>query len=266
MARKRASVSRPMLFTWLMLASWILFLAPQRATDKFHFAFVRLFRPLLSAGSRISRPAFGNPKTVSRHKFIEMENHAANLSAQLQEARRKYEELSGLRARFGLENAAVVLADVITATTDPTRHELIINRGRLDGLAKGQFVLCHNSVVGVISNISSTEATVKLITDPGCKLHAKIAVSDVYIHSIMIGNGKSGAKIRSRYRANKADYVYAAKQPGLLDTLIIVGKVVQCRPDDANPLLWDITVEPASDMHSLQTVAVIVMNPQNTTD
>lgn len=262
MARKRARISETMLFTWLVLISVILFLCPQSISDKFHFAFVRVFKPVLSTGGDISRSAMARPETVSRSKYVKLENHAANLLAELHEVQRGYEQIAGLRARFALENAAFILADVITISTDALKHELVINRGRIDSVAVGQFVLSDNSVVGVVEGVSHDTARVRLITDPGCKLHVKVAVSDAYIHGIMQGDGTRQTEIKMKYKANSGDKVYVCKHPGAMDTPIIAGEVTDCRRADDNPLLWDISVEPVSDIEALENVAVIVMNPQ----
>jgi len=58
------------------------------------------------------------------------------------------------------------------------------------------------------------------------------------------------------------DIVYAQKRSGFLGTPVIVGTVAQCKSNDENPLLWDITVKPACDIESLRDVAIIVMNPR----
>jgi cell shape-determining protein MreC len=42
---------------------------------------------------------------------------------------------------------------------------------------------------------------------------------------------------------------------------MIIGVVSRCRRDEANPLLWDITVKPACDIQRLNDVTVIIMNP-----
>ena len=212
MARKRPSISTGILFAWLMLSGLIFFLAPEGITNKFHFAFISLFKPVLSIGKSISLSAFSSSaaaETVSRREYVRLQNHAANLLAQLQQEHQKTERLAGLRDRFALESAAFVLADIITVSIDALKHELVINRGTDDGLAKGQFVLGCNSIIGVIDEIASATAKVKLTTDSRCRLHVKIAASDVYIRGIMHGDGKSGAAGRSAapgiYFLNLAD-------------------------------------------------------------
>jgi hypothetical protein len=43
---------------------------------------------------------------------------------------------------------------------------------------------------------------------------------------------------------------------------VITGTVAQCKSNDENPVLWDITVKPACDIEKITDVAVIVMNPE----
>ena len=82
---------------------------------------------------------------------------------------------------------------------------------------------------------------------------------------IMQGNGNSSAKVQlvsANYKIKIGDIVYAQKKPGFLGTPVIVGTLAQCKSNDENPLVWDITVKPACDIESLADVAIIVMNPR----
>ena len=54
--------------------------------------------------------------------------------------------------------------------------------------------------------------------------------------------------------------IMASKRPGFLDTPMIIGKVYRCE-HNAQPLVWDIMVEPACNIQKAENVAVIVMNP-----
>ena len=159
-------------------------------------------------------------------------------------------------------SADVVRADVITAAVDKLRSELIINRGQKDGLAKDQFVMADNSIIGTISDVDSRTARVRLFTDSASNIAVKIGKSN--IERIMQGNGNSSARIpllSTEHKIKKGDRVFARKKPGFLDAPIIIGKVDQCKLDDKNPSLWDITVEPVCDIEILNDVTVIVMNP-----
>ncbi|GAF84958.1 unnamed protein product [marine sediment metagenome] len=180
----------------------------------------------------------------------------------LHQERQKLEKLSGLYDRFVWEGVNFVLADVITAFIDGSRSEFIINRGINDGLAKGQLVLGHYSIIGTISDLDSRTARVRLVTDPTSKIAVKIA--ELNVGGIMQGNGNNSAKIQLlpiKHKIKIGDIVYVRKKPGFLDTSMIVATVAQCKRDGENALLWDITVKPACDIQRLNNVAVIIMNP-----
>ncbi|MGA1979551.1 MAG: rod shape-determining protein MreC [Sedimentisphaerales bacterium] len=249
-----------MLFTWFTLAGLIFLFAPQNLTNKFQFAFARIFRWPLSIGRTISLSARTQPQltdVVSRSKYNQLQNYLANLTEELNQERQKVEELSMLRNRRPLEGAGLMLAEVITASTEG----LVINRGQNDGLLKGQFVLGDNSIIGTISDVSPRTAKVELIT----KTTSNIAVEIGGLKTVIQGDGKNSAKVKLvsiKHKIKIGDNVYACKKPGLLDAPIIIGTVAQYKRDDENPLLWDITVKPACDIQKLNDVAVIIMNPQ----
>jgi len=266
MANKQIRVSDRMLLTWFMLAGFIFLFAPESFTNKFQFAFARIFRRPLCIGRNISLSAHTRqPLTgvVSRREYNKLQNHLANVTQWLQQERQKVEKLSGLRDRLVWKGVNFVLADVITTSVGGSHSKLIINRGKNDGLAKGQFVLGDYSIIGTISDVDPRTAQVKLVTDPTSKTAIKIAELDIGM--IMQGGGNNSAKVQlllRKYKVKIGDIVCAQKKPGFLDTPMIVGIVTQCRTDDENPLLWDITVKPACDIKRLNNVAVIVVNPQ----
>jgi len=267
MARKRIKVSKGILFTWLLLAGFIFFLTPQSLTNKFQFAFAGIFRWPLSIGRNISLSArIQRPLTdvVSRREFNKLQSHLANVTEELLEKHKKIERLSGMRDRLhALEGAKLVLADVITASIDGSHSELIINRGQDNGLAVGQFVMGDNSIIGTISDVSPRTAKVRLITDPTSKIAVKIRE----LKTIIQGGGKNSTKVQLlsiKHKVEVGDEVYARKKPGFLDTPMKIGTVAQCKRDDENPLLWDITVKPTCDVEKVSDVAVIIMNPSRT--
>jgi rod shape-determining protein MreC len=249
-----------MLFTWFMLGGLIFLFAPQNLTSKFQFAFAHIFRWPLSIGRTITLSARTQPQptdVVSRREYNQLQNYLKNLTKELNQERQKVEELSRLRNRRPLEGAGLMLAEVITASTEG----LIINRGQNDGLQKGQFVLGDNSIVGTISDVSPRTAKVELITETT----SNIAVQIGELKTVIQGDGKNSVKVQLvsiKHKVKIGENVYACKKPGLLDAPIIIGTVTQCKTDDENPLLWDITVKPACDIRKLTDVAVIIMNPQ----
>ncbi len=155
------------------------------------------------------------------------------------------------------ERMGFVPSDVTTVSIDEIRSELIINRGADDGLVKGQFVLYDNSIIGTISDVDGRSAKVRLFTDPSSKMAAKIGGSD----SLMQGSGGNLARISmAKHEAKVGSEVMAGKKAGFLDIPMIIGKVVRCE-HNAEPLLWDITVEPVSNIQKVESIHVIIMNP-----
>ena len=255
-----------MLFTWFMLAGSIFFFAPQKLTNKFQLAFAHIFRWPLSVGRSISLSARTRQSTtdIFSRRETQYQNHITNLIAQRDQARQQVEKLSGLRARFDLEGAKLVFADVTRASIDG-HSELIISRGKDDGLALGQFVLAYNSIIGTIYSVEARAGRVRLITDPAFQIPVSVKTAKSDINRIMTGSGGDSAKISMieiKHEIKVGDFVYARKKPGFLGAPIIIGKITQCQRDGRNPSLWDITVEPACDIEKLNDVAVIIMNPQ----
>jgi rod shape-determining protein MreC len=243
-----------------MLGGLIFLFTPQNLTNKFQFAFASIFQWPLGVGRTISLSAHMQPQitdVVSRSKYNQLQNHLANITEELNCERQKVQKLSGLRNRCPLEGASLIFADVVTSST----NGLIINRGENDRVQKGQFVLGDNSIIGTISDVSPRTAKVELVTEAT----SSIAVETGGLKTVIQGYGKNSAKVKLvsiKHKVKIGDSVYACKKPGFLDTPMIIGAVSQCRRDDENPLLWDITVKPACDIERLNDVTVIVMNPQ----
>jgi len=267
-----------MLFTWFVLAGLILFFAPQALTNKFQFAFAHIFRWPLSISRSISlaarAPSLRDIATRKEYEKLrtahnQLQNHLANVIEQRAREHRKVEELSGLRNRLPLEGAKLVQGGISMAP-DGSKSELIIDCGQVDGLVKGQFVIGDNSIIGAISDVSLYTAKVRLFTDLASKIAVKIAKSNngnmTYIaNGVMYGDGKNSAKIpllSKKLKIKTGDIVFVREKSGLLDAPIIAGKVAECSTDSKQPLLWDITVKPVSDMERLNNVTVIVMNPK----
>jgi rod shape-determining protein MreC len=262
-----------------MLASLIIFFTPEKWTNKLQSSFARVLRQPLSVGRKAALSRWiqtPSSELVSRSRYNLLRNDLANLKEWLSLERQKVETLSGLRERSVWKGVDFMICDVITASVSASQSKLVINRGKNDGLAEGQFALGNRSIIGTICKVDSRTAQVRLITDPASRIAVKIAessdlsgyhevVSQSSVGTIMEGNGNNSAKVRllpTKHKVKLGNVVYAEKKPGFLDTPMIVGTVAQYSRDNENPLLWDILVEPACDIETLHEVVVIIMNPQ----
>ncbi len=265
MARKRIKVSRRMLFTWFMLAGLIFLFMPEKLTGNFQSLFARLFSLPLGISRSISLATSSHQQslkhTVSMTEYNRLQTHLTNVIEQRDVAYRTIEKLTGIRNRFGLEGAGLVVADVIVACIQGHNNYLIINRGSSDGLRQGQYVLAENSVIGTVFSVSSRQARIKLFTDAASKTEIIIAGKEWF----MQGSGNGLAKVKMLSTENKiklGDRIRVRKKPGLLDLSMAAGVVAQCSEDGEFPLIWNISVEPACVLETVKNVAVIIMNPQ----
>ncbi len=250
---------------WFMLGGLILLFSPQTVTSKFQFAFARLFRWPLSVGRQM--PLSAKTETPiendTSRKEIQYQNYIANLEEELRQKNNTIQQLTGLRTRLrALEGAKLVAADIITASVEGRRGELIINRGSDDGLEKNLFVLGDNSVIGTITELAARTAKVRLFSDASSTVAVNIAGLEV--NMLMQGDGANTARIKMvpvKHKIKEGDTVLLRGKAGYLDIAMVCGKITQCKRDNKNPALWDITVKPVCDIARLNNVAVIIMNP-----
>ena len=263
MARKRTKVSKATLLTCLVLIGVILLLLPQDTTNKLNFAFIRLFGFCLNIGA--TSPGYSAADIHSGSQFVDRQTHNklwiayANLQVDFFQEHEQLEKLAGLRIALPSPGTNLVPGQV----TSRKEHEIFINRGSSDGLAKGQYVLGYNSIIGVVAEVSSNLASVRLITSPASEIPVRVALDEdnIYIHPIMTGAGTNRArmKVKQTFKVKQDYRVYAAQKTGFLDTPRIIGKISKCVIDENNPVMWDITVEPAYDLNNITDVTVIVI-------
>jgi rod shape-determining protein MreC len=255
-----------MLFAWFMLAGFILLFSPLAITSRFQFALARFFHRPLSAGRQMPLSAKTELplKDDFSRKESQYQNYIANLEGELRQKDQTIQQLSGFRTRLrSLEGAKLVPADVIVASASGLRSELVINRGKDDGVCKYMFVIGDNSVIGTISDLYARTAKVRLFSDSSSMV--QVNIPDMEINMLMQGGGNNTAKIKMvpvKHQIKIGSPVMLHKKPGTLDSAMVVGEVQQCKRDNKNPALWDITVKPSCDITKLNNVAVIVMNPQ----
>jgi cell shape-determining protein MreC len=213
-------------------------------------------------GGNVALTARTQPSVEAAHERGETQyrNYVANLQQTLDEQRRKFEKLYGLDNTFVWEGADFAVADIITATIEGSRNELTIDCRKTARLAKGQYVLGDESVIGTVSEVFPQigKADVKLVTDSTSWIPVEVAG----LKNILKGNGDYTARIEWLKNEIKLDEnVFALKKAGFLDAPIIVGKVARCERNTQNASLWDVTVEPACDIQKLEDVAVIIIRP-----
>lgn len=270
MARKQVNISSSTLFTGLMIAGLILLFLPQRYTKKLNYGFFRLFDPALRIGQgakKVFRPTPSQQDSVAREKYDQLWATYNNLWADFTSLHEKNARLAGLQTARPSTGGGMVLAEVIITTSMGGKHEFVINKGSLDNLKVGQYVIDekNKSIIGTIGETSQTEARVRLVTDTGHNIAIVITKpgNTAYIPAQMFGKGKSLCKVplvpRRKHDVRVGDTVYAAARPGFLETARVIGEIVEAKPDKNKPLLWDISVKPITNPIEVRNLTIIVM-------
>lgn len=272
MTMRPTTNSEKMLFISFLLCACVLLLVPHNITNKLQFLHAHLFQIPLRTGRVISLVAQTPPPAPDansvdheqvQRKYLQLENHMHNLMAKLEQELSEKERLAQVRLLSGWERHGYVLAQVVVAVVDS--DHIIINRGKRDGLALGQFMLADNAIVGTICELTGYTAKGALVTDKSSRIPVYIKSKQATPKGILQGLGNGKAKIpqiRFKHKIAIGDPVYVEAQAGRLEFRVKVGQIAQRHRDETDPLVWDITVEPASDLQALNQLHVVVARAQ----
>jgi cell shape-determining protein MreC len=267
------NISRGTMFFVLLTAGILLQITDHDTTKVLGYRFQQIAGPVLRIGRPVERaqslPSGENPgQSVSSAEYNKLLSRYNNLHADLLALQQRYSQLARIRTTLPKPGPGLVLAEVTQTVIGPTQRELVIN---LSGQAKfvkpGYYVMGDDTIIGTISEVNQSSARVRLLTDTRQFLPAGIlpeGASD-YIPAQLNGAGDGTFKIpllsRKDHNLQVGDPVYAMKRTGFLETSVLIGKIASVKPDEKQPLLWDVTVQPACNVETLATAAVIVMNP-----
>ncbi|MDH1896354.1 rod shape-determining protein MreC [Aeromonas caviae] len=81
-----------------------------------------------------------------------------------------------------------MVAELLSVDSDPFSHQVLINKGALDGVYNGQPVINDQGVVGQVLHVGSTTSRVLLITDSSHGLPVRVLRND--LRAIASGSGE----------------------------------------------------------------------------
>ena len=81
-----------------------------------------------------------------------------------------------------------MVAEIISVTSDPYTHQIVINRGTQDGVYEGQPVLDDQGIVGQILNVGTISSRVILITDVKHAVPVRVSRNGVRLIASGMGN------------------------------------------------------------------------------
>ncbi len=191
-----------------------------------------------------------------------LENKNAQLEARLADLQGVREENDLLRRQMDLlprEKFHLVMANVVSHTTDGVSDALIINRGSRDGLRDGLPVIIDEGVVvGKVSKVSELTATIMLVTDAEFRLAALVQGGDAQglVHGEK-GIDISLEEVPRNKKINVGDKVITSGVDGVFPPDLYVG-VIRSIEAPGNEIFQTAKVTAPLDVRKVRIVSVIV--------
>ena len=266
MSRRRFRLSASAMFAILFLLAVVFFIIPTRYTTRINYFFAKVTSPVLNLFPKSLRH---REDTVSCEEYNKVITDYAKTNAQLLRLQSDHEKLSGIRQSLPSESGRVMMAKIVRTSLGGVRSELVIDKGSVDHVREGQYVVSSGrcSVIGTVSGVAERMARVRLVTDPAHHIAAGILHrgDKNYIPCQLRGKGKNLARIplltQKEYDISTGDIVYASQRAGFLGIELVIGTITEVKPDDAKPLLWDISVRPVRDFSRLKDVGIVIGDP-----
>jgi len=198
-----------------------------------------------------------------RENILRLQNDVRELDALRSENERFREMLNLREAMPGFELQA---AEVIAKNPGNWHNTFTIDKGTRNGVAVRQPVITsYNVLVGYISDVGTNWARVTAITDPASAVGATIVRSRDF--GIVEGDAILGRREQARlaYIARDTniiigDYVETSGMGGIYPSGLLIGRVLEIRPDLHGISQYAI-IETSADFSRLTEVFVITNPP-----
>lgn len=120
-----------------------------------------------------------------RQKQLELEARQLRMDALESENERIRELLSSAASL----QTRVLIAEILSVSQDPYRHQIVINRGERDGVYKGQALVDASGIMGQVIEVNSASSVALLITDPDHS--TPVEVNRTGLQTIARGDGRN---------------------------------------------------------------------------
>jgi rod shape-determining protein MreC len=193
------------------------------------------------------------------------------LSARLQQLASLEAENMRLRDLLGSSfkiGERVLIAEILAVNLDPSRHQVLLNKGSSSGVFQGQPVLDANAVMGQVIRTNPFTSTVLLITDSDHAL--PVEVNRNGLRTIAAGTGL-GHELELLYIPKNADIqvgdlLVTSGMGGRFPPGYPVARVSAVRHEPDNPFTA-VTAEPTARLdRSREVLLVWTLSPQQRQD
>lgn len=198
----------------------------------------------------------------------ELKQRIAELESELVDYNQTKDDLEELEEFMGVktDHEDYELSDPCTilgyVENDPF-HSFYIDKGSDDGIDVYDPVVTSEGLVGIVSEISDTYATVETILSPSLSVGASSSGTEIIESGIVEGD----ATLTGDYQCHmiylekdttleEGDLIVTSNTVGIFPTGYLIGSVVSIEPTDSE-LSYSAIIEPAVDFENLTQVIVI---------
>ncbi len=212
---------------------------------------------------------------ASRQRLLEENGqlHAWRLEQQanLQRQAALVEENARLRRLLGASQRIpeeVLVAELVAVDVDPYRHQVVVNKGLVDGVRLEQPLLAAEGVMGQILHLGALNATAILITDPSHAL--PVQVNRTGMRTVARGTGTAN-RLALPHIPNDADIevgdlLVTSGLGGRFPRGYPVGVITQVEQDPGRPFATVVATPSVKLDRSLEVLLVRARQVEPTVD
>lgn len=196
----------------------------------------------------------------------ELEEKNRSLVVENSRLKKLEEENSKLREhlKFVEENKldyilANVISRKISGNPEETLSDLIINKGKKDGLFEGLAVIDEGILVGKLSKVEDSISQVTLKTNSNCKLASTLRNLD---KTIGVAEGRLGLTISMDFipqleEISKGDLVVTSGLEENIPRGLVIGEILDV-DSNSNEIWQNATIDPLTDFDDLIIVSILL--------
>ncbi len=196
-----------------------------------------------------------------RQRFEERQAMIDQLLVENTQLREKEKENETLREMLGFkqanQNYQLTAAEVIGRDPNPLIRYIVIDRGTMDGIAKGMPVVTARGLVGQVRDVAVKSAKVMLITDLASSVNARAQESRA--EGVVQGTVGGGLVLQFVPQGEKLETGYVILTSGLgghFPKGLVIGQVQDVRGQDVDAF-QTAAIRPSVDFQTLESVLVI---------
>ncbi|GHA04820.1 rod shape-determining protein MreC [Oceanisphaera arctica] len=202
---------------------------------------------LLAQSQRLDQELFLLRDDLLRLRHLEQENQ-------------RLRDLLGSPVRFDTRR---MVAEIMAVDTDPFSHQVVIDKGSLEGVFEGQPVLNEQGVVGQVISVGKTTSRVLLITDTSHGIPVRVARND--IRAIASGSGQLDRLLLHNITRNtdirEGDVLLSSGLAGRFPEGYPVGRVSRVGYEEGQPFA-DIRVQPFAALDRVRYLLLLWPEPK----